>query len=117
LLENYPAQLLIDIPEGCPDIKISGEARRNIYLSVKEALHNIIKHAGADKITLSISCNDKLVISISDNGKGIHVTSLDHTGNGLKNMQRRIKNLHGDFHVQNHNGTIITFEIPLKSIT
>lgn len=117
LLENYPAQLLIDIPEGFPDIKIRGEARRNIYLSVKEALHNIIKHAGADKITLSITCNDKLVINISDNGKGINISVLDQSGNGLKNMQRRIENLHGVFHAQNHNGTIITFEIPLKSIT
>ncbi|MES1215322.1 MAG: two-component regulator propeller domain-containing protein, partial [Bacteroidota bacterium] len=71
LLQNYPGDFTMEIPEKIPEIDISGEARRNIYLAVKEALHNIIKHSGAGKIDLTISCNEKMIIiTVSDNGKG-----------------------------------------------
>src|ERR1700692_3373732 len=34
----------ISAPDDFPAVKVSGEFRRNIYLVVKEALHNIVKH-------------------------------------------------------------------------
>src|SRR4030095_103787 len=71
-LENYPCHLTITLPEKIPDMEISGESRRNIFLAVKEAVHNIIKHSGADKVNIEITCNRALKISISDNGGGIH---------------------------------------------
>ena len=57
-LENYPCQLTITIPEKIPDLEINGESRRNIFLAVKEAVHNIIKHSGADKVNIEITCNE-----------------------------------------------------------
>lgn len=115
-LENYPCELTIDLPEQYPDIDISGEARRNIFLSVKEALHNIIKHSGADKINLSVTCSDKLVIIVSDNGNSFLVSGIDNSGNGLKNMRKRMEKLGGNFILKTGDGTKIIFEVPLKSI-
>jgi len=113
-LENYPCQLIIAIPERIPDIAINGEARRNIFLAVKEAVHNIIKHSGADRVTIRITCNGSLKISVSDNGSGIHIEEADEFGNGLRNMRQRMHNLNGNFSMQNDGGLTLTFEIPLK---
>jgi signal transduction histidine kinase len=113
-LENYPCQLRVTIPEHIPDVEISGESRRNILLTVKEAVHNIIKHSGADKVNVSIICDKQLVISVSDNGKGFHLTDEAYTGNGLKNMKQRIDHLNGKLFIKNNEGSTLVFEVPIK---
>lgn len=113
-LENYPCQLRITIPEHIPDVEISGESRRNILLTVKEAVHNIIKHSGADKVNVNIDCDKQLVISVSDNGKGFYVNENASTGNGLKNMKQRIDHLNGKLFIKNHEGSTLVFEVPIK---
>lgn len=113
LLEHYPCALNIHIPNNIPTVTINGNDRRNIFLLVKEAIHNIIKHSGADLINLSISCLDKLTIVVSDNGKGLDTTVRNDTGNGMKNMQQRLQQLNGNIIIKNENGLSLTFEIPL----
>ena len=113
-LENYPCQLHITIPEHIPDVEISGESRRNILLTVKEAVHNIIKHSAADKVNINITCDRELVISVSDNGKGFHLNEDAYTGNGLKNMKQRIDHLNGRFFIKNNEGSTLVFEVPIK---
>ncbi len=113
-LENYPCQLGFGLPGIIPDIVISGEARRNIFLVVKEAVHNIIKHSGADKVDIKISCDGKLVIIVADNGNGIGGEQIKNDGNGMKNMHQRIQKLNGKMFINNHEGFTLTFEIPLQ---
>jgi len=113
MLEHYPGKLSFELPAVIPDIELSGEIRRNIYLVVKEAVHNIIKHSGADKVKLAITLEEKLVITVSDNGKGMNAES-HNTGNGWKNMQQRIKKLDGVFLTKNEEGLTLIFEIPIK---
>ena len=115
-LENYPCQLSITIPEKIPDLEIGGEARRNIFLTVKEAVHNIIKHSGADKVTINIACDEQLIITISDNGKGMDVEENSNIGNGLKNMKQRIHQLNGKILIKNHEGFTLKFEIPYNQV-
>lgn len=112
-LEHYPCRLTVDIPNNVPDTEISGEARRNIFLLVKEAVHNIIKHSGANKVNISMACNDKLVITVSDNGKGM-ANAHSHSGNGMKNMRQRMEKLGGKLFIIDKTGLTLTFEIPLK---
>jgi signal transduction histidine kinase len=115
-LENYPCQLTVTIPEKIPDMEINGESRRNIFLTVKEAVHNIIKHSGANKVNINIACDEQLIISVSDNGKGMHVDENINIGNGLKNMKHRVHQLNGKIFIQNNKGFTLTFEIPYKSV-
>jgi signal transduction histidine kinase len=114
MMENYPGRFNMLLPDKIPDIKISGDARRHIHLLVKEALHNIIKHSGADKVEIKISCNDKLHIAVSDNGKGMDISQNNGTGNGMKNMRKRVQQLEGFFFIKNMEGLTLIFEIPLK---
>lgn len=97
-----------------PDVEMSGEKRRNIFLSVKEALNNIMKHSQASKVTIHIDAHDdKLCIIIADNGRGMDVEKLRRFGNGLNNMKRRMQSIQGDFKIECTNGTILRFELPI----
>ena len=102
------------MPSNIPDIPISGEHRRNIFYAVKEALHNILKHAAATEAELQFSVTRNLLsVVIHDNGKGIPEGELNRFGNGLKNMRSRLESISGSFTIENHSGTKITLVLPV----
>lgn len=60
----------------------------NIFRIMQEAVHNVLKHAGATQLTTSMMCDDDtLAIIISDNGKGMDQKRA--TGTGLASMKQR----------------------------
>lgn len=63
--------------------------RRNVMPIFKETLHNIIKHAGATQVEISV-CRTKGVFEfiVQDHGRGFALADR-HRGNGLKNIRRR----------------------------
>jgi signal transduction histidine kinase len=69
-----------------------------IYRIIQEALRNVIKYAKADncKVTLSEKEN-KLFLTIEDDGEGFDAKTLEETGIGLKNMQERATQLNATF--------------------
>jgi signal transduction histidine kinase/tetratricopeptide (TPR) repeat protein len=112
--DNVSVKLIISIPDFISPIPISGERRRNIFFSVKEAMHNVVKHAEASEVELNFSVkNDVLTIVIHDNGKGMPHAELNRFGNGLINMQHRMKSIQGNFSIENHVGTKITLSVPV----
>lgn len=104
-------------PTFIPNIRITGDSRRQILLLIKETLHNIIKHARASKVNINISAVNDLVIRIADNGIGIE-NSAENTyrGNGLRNMQQRTGVLQGTMQVLKQGGTTLIFSIPLATL-
>ena len=104
----------IDTPDKIPAGFVSGEFRRNIYLTVKEALHNVVKHAQAIEVTIKIDVNHNLNIEIKDDGTGFDTSSVRAFSNGLSNMQLRIKEIGGVFELINGNGTLIRMKVPLN---
>lgn len=115
LMEHYPGKFAMNITGEIHEVKIAGEIRRHIYLSVKEALHNCIQHSGADRVEMNIQCGENLQITITDNGKGFNLKETGNTGNGLKNMHRRMKEIHGELSMKHDEGLTLTFIIPLNS--
>jgi signal transduction histidine kinase len=96
--------LEMNIPEHRP---LEGSVRRNIYLTVKEAVHNIVKHSDAKKIVMEVDAANGLQIKIKDDGKGIDTTMIQPFGNGLINMKKRMEDIGGTFSIENNNGTLI----------
>ncbi len=94
---------------------VNGEFRRNIYLSVKEALHNVIKHARASWVSVHFKVNDKLVIAIQDDGVGFERENTLDDGNGLSNMKKRMSEIGGDLEIIQDHGTCIVLTAPLPS--
>lgn len=91
---------------------ISGEKRRHIFLVIKEALHNVVKHADASQVDMNISFSEKLNIVIKDNGKGLG-DQQNQFGNGMKNMQTRIKDIGGVLTIEDLEGIKLSINVPL----
>ncbi|MEJ7766799.1 MAG: sensor histidine kinase [Chitinophagaceae bacterium] len=113
--ENTAIECLIEIPDSLPDVELSGEKRRNIFLSVKETLKNVLKHSKGDRVQVSFEINRKLVITITDNGVGINSEKLRHFGSGLKNVKKRIEGIDGIYRIEKNEiaGTNVRFELEL----
>jgi signal transduction histidine kinase len=101
------------VADPVPDTHVSQEFRRNIYLILKEAVHNVIRHANADKVVISFIIDRRLEITIQDNGKGFDGGEDRRFGNGLKNMRRRAKDIGGELTIQDQEGTRLRLTVPL----
>ncbi|HET6768084.1 MAG TPA: ATP-binding protein, partial [Chitinophagaceae bacterium] len=108
-----PIECKMTIPETIPLKEITGDKRRNIFLCVKETLNNTLKHSMASKVTITIETSGALTISIADNGVGIDAEKIRRFGNGLKNIERRMKAIGGSYVISNNKGTITNLELPL----
>ncbi len=112
--ENSPVQLKIRVPDRIPDIAVSGEQRRNIFYAVKEALHNIVKHAAATEASLEFRYQQgELTVIIHDNGIGIHQEEKNRFGNGLRNLKERMSGISGECIIENRMGTTISLLVPV----
>jgi signal transduction histidine kinase/Tfp pilus assembly protein PilF len=114
-LENYGINYCFKTPEPVPDIHLQGEQRRNIFLVIKESLHNIVKHACASEVNIVFEIKKDLIVMIHDNGKGIDMEELRRFGNGLRNMRQRMESVGGNFEILNDNGTIVKVTCPLDA--
>jgi ligand-binding sensor domain-containing protein/signal transduction histidine kinase len=82
----------LDIPHDLPPRVLPPEMRHNIFLIVKEALTNALKHSAAGEVTVGVkSWGNALEIRVQDDGKGFNppAHSEDSARNGLGNMRRR----------------------------
>jgi signal transduction histidine kinase len=112
-LSNNNIDCKVMSPDQVPVRIVKGETRRNIFLSVKECLHNIVKHAGATEANIQITVTDKLVIRIHDNGKGIDWENRRPFSNGIQNINKRMKEAGGAVEFKNEAGTSVVLAIPL----
>jgi signal transduction histidine kinase len=113
-LEQNGIKCHIQEPDLVPPDYVSSEFRRNIYLTVKETLHNVVKHAQATEVSIEIKITELLSIQIKDNGIGINNPGSRSSGNGLSNMNKRMQELKGRFEIVNHNGTQVDIVVPLN---
>jgi len=111
--ENTSIDCYFNMPAEVPHHEISGEKRRNIFLSIKESLNNALKHSQASAIRINVSVNDQLIIEIFDNGVGINMEKLRKFGNGLNNMKKRMASIEGEFFIENKEGTRTCFTLAL----
>jgi signal transduction histidine kinase len=105
----------VQIPNSFPDLVVSGEVRHHLFLAVKEALNNAIRHGNANEINFRVRVNkDRLVISITDNGSGFD-TSERSNGYGLLNLRNRLEHLHGQCELESTPGagTTVSLQLPL----
>jgi signal transduction histidine kinase len=107
------------------EIDIQGEARwlsphtcEDIYGIVREALNNIVKHASAQRVRLSLVWSDEFLrISVIDDGVGFDPQHIGVDGHyGLALMRETLDALDGEFTVDSRpaNGTELLVTIPLR---
>ena len=93
--------------------KLQGELRRNIFMVIKESLHNIGKHSGAK--TAGITFREEpgvLIVRIEDDGRGIDFAGIRPFANGLENMRKRMESVGGEIAIYNEAGTVVAIRVP-----
>lgn len=96
----------VDVPDSVPPQNISPEVRHNLFLAVKEALNNIVRHSQASEVRFQIVADEHRVgINIHDNGKGFSCASDTPFANGLRNMRQRMEEIEGEFHIESAPGS------------
>lgn len=104
--------------------QIGNEIRVILFKAVKELLVNIVKHANARKVKVTVQKNNgKIKISVLDDGIGFDIPSSETTflrrnrGFGLFSTRERLEHLGGKFTVVSKpgHGTLVSLEAPLKN--
>ena len=104
-----------EMPDNFPSVFVSGEFRRNVFLTIKEALHNVVKHSQATEVKLTVNINHHLTIDLKDNGTGFDQNNIRSFSNGLSNMESRVKEIGGKIEIRNKQGTVVNLSIPLNA--
>ena len=119
----------VDVAEDVPHQPLSSAARHNLFLVVKEALNNVVKHSAATEVWVRAKIENRdLTFEIEDNGKGIPKEHLGKvyqmfyratddgagSGLGLYIVKETIDKLHGLINIESEvgKGTKVILEIP-----
>jgi len=120
----------LQMPVDLPQHTLSADVRHNLFLAFKEALNNVVKHAQATEVRISLVLEPhRFTLLVADNGRGLgaavtaglgmapgdHAFRTGH-GNGLANMKSRLEIMGGTCEWQSEpaGGTRVTFVVPLK---
>jgi len=98
-------------------LKLKLDYSRNLTMIFKEAYSNILRHAGAGRVEISMELKNEneLEISVKDDGTGFDQQQKS-SGNGIRNMQNRVQRMHGEFNLQAVPGGGTGIHIRLKSV-
>lgn len=93
----------------------TGSMHYELYLVIKEAIANSIKHAGASLVDIGIYFkNHTCFFAINDNGRGFNVEAVTSDGLGLKSIANRVQTISGNLQIRSNNkGTIIEGFFPV----
>ncbi len=115
ILEPKEITPIFHIDNQLAKIKLDVAKRKNLFLIFKEAINNAAKYSGGNSVSISlITEQNKIQLSISDNGKGFDESTIKR-GNGLINMKERAASIGGNFYQRTNagTGTEIHLDIPI----
>ena len=104
------------------DTALPEEASDNIYRVVQEALHNVVRHAGASTVTVGFRDGDGIaapaadvVVEVADDGRGFDPAEVPGDSHlGLVTMRERAEDLGGRLEVRSRrgDGTRVILRVP-----
>ncbi len=104
-------RLVIDIETNEEELQLDMNLNVTLFRIIQELLQNIIKHAAATHIVISIEAQDtQLALTVEDNGKGFVPDSGKSDGIGIANLKRRVAEINGSINFDSipGEGTTVT---------
>ncbi len=117
-LEAAKVTCRVRISSRVPDLPIPAHIRHQVFLAVKEALNNAVRHGHAREVVLQMDWQDSILeIVIQDCGKGFDSSQMTG-GHGLRNFQDRLANINGRCVVESQlgKGTKVRFLLSLNQV-
>ena len=115
--KHTPIQCFFDVDPEMSSAPLDLPLRRSLLMAIKETLNNALKHSGATTVKIEIRWQrQKLVVVVTDNGKGFDPSRAKTERNGLTNMSQRMKELGGSCMLTSKpgKGCRVEFSIPLS---
>ena len=109
----------LDIPHDLPPRVLPPEMRHNLFLIVKEALTNALKHSAAREVMVRVKCpGNALEIRVQDDGRGFNGSAHSENSprNGLGNMRRRAESIGADLVLDSAPGAGATVTLRVRSL-
>ena len=122
LLAAKDIQLHFNYDPTIESLNLEMTQRKNFYLIFKEAVNNAVKYSDCKNLFVTIQIrNFRLEMIIRDDGNGFEIEDLKEnkrhslTGNGLKNMSMRAKEMKGscELYSSNGNGATVKLQFPI----
>ena len=108
-----------EMPAAMPALPLRADVRHNVFLAVREALNNALKHSQCTEVWLKMKIapeRHEVTLEIVDNGSGFSPAQTPAGGNGLGNLQSRLAECDGKTILSSApgKGTRIRFIFPVK---
>jgi signal transduction histidine kinase len=110
----------LSAPGAGEHVKLSLQARRQLFLLFKECVHNAARHSGCSKVTTTLLVEDKaILLAVGDDGKGLRADEKPAVwagGNGIPGMRQRAESLGGtiQFDSQPGQGCTVSIRVPAR---
>jgi signal transduction histidine kinase len=111
------SEVRVDFHSALGELRLPAEIETTLYRVVQESLTNILKHANARHISLSLARRESTVAAvIEDDGDGFDPRSIREEGVGLLGMRERLFFVDGRLEIESRPGagTTIVAEVPVK---
>lgn len=109
----------LHLPDEAPDLTLPAEVRHHVFLAMKEALHNVVKHSQATEVQVRLRLMGRqLEIQVEDDGIGFEPDSADSKRNGLANMRQRLARIAGTCTIESRPGagTKVKLTVPARTV-
>lgn len=123
LIEDWSRRsgLMFDLHCALKDRRLPPDVETTLYRVLQEAITNIVKHAGARTVGVSLSASARdVVMIVEDDGKGFEPESVGRRATrhfGLLGMGERLALIHGDLEIESEPGagTTLFIRAPLEA--
>jgi signal transduction histidine kinase len=119
----------MDVPLALPAMRVDAELRYNLFLALKEALNNVVKHAKATEVRLRLRIEPgAFTLIVEDNGQGLAAADGNgaatvggdriSSGSGLVNLEKRLAAIGGrcEIHSAAGRGTRVEMNVAVSGL-
>ena len=117
LTETFREQsgLRVDLESQLGEARLPSEAETTLYRVIQEALTNVIKHAGANRVSILLQRKKSTAVAVvEDDGSGFDPSDARADALGLVGMRERVSLAGGRLQIEStpNSGTTVVAEVP-----
>jgi signal transduction histidine kinase len=109
--------ITVDVQSELSDDRLPSDAETALYRIAQEAFTNVLKHAGASRVTVKLGLRDNTVtLVVHDDGKGFDPANVRDGSLGITGMRERVALLGGRLTIDSSEGagTMLKAEVPIR---
>jgi signal transduction histidine kinase len=102
--------------DGVIDTMVDDNTGRELLATLREALSNVARHAGAGRVEVAVTAGEELALRVRDDGRGLPDDAAAG-GFGLRTMASRAERMGGHFSARTDpaGGTVVEWTVPLPT--